>query len=478
MKNKFAIGLFCLMLFHADAAHAKVLQLDDVLASSSAHYPAISAALAKQEAAAAKIQEARGAFDLRADGDVKLRGSGFYDGDYGAAKLVKPLAPFGGEVYTGYRQGRGDFPVYDEELRTKDGGEVNAGVIFSLLRNRDIDDRRFKLQDAGFEESIAALDVLLTKLATQLKAQNAYADWLAAGRILRVYENLLSLARDRQDNLLSRIKAGDAPRIMATENEQNLVKRKAFLNEAKRDFIKRSNDLSLFWRDESGQPLVPDAGHLPKTFPASSVPAAQAVEADIDDVISNRPELKAIAVDMQRQRNRVRIGENNLLPRVDVGVEVARDQGDGLRRLDGTETVGMVKLSVPLQRNLGEGQTKAAQAQLRQLEHERRLTTDALRAGLRNLAADLELNNANLDLSNREVKLARTMQNAERQLLANGTSNLFLVNSREEKTAEAEVKNILSNMYVFKALGSYNAATMKFDALHIATAKDMPDDRK
>ncbi len=475
MRNKVAIFLIaCLAMLCAESVQATELRLKDVLISSSAHYPKVKAAIAKQDAAAAKSQEARGAFDLRLDGDAKLRGSGYYDGDYAAGRLVKPFAPFSGEVYTGYRNGQGDFPIYNDELRTKNGGEISVGVIFSLLRNRDIDDRRFKLQDAGFEQNLVDIDVLLTRLATQMKAQSIYAEWLAAGRILKVYEDLLALAQERQRNLLSRIKAGDAPQIIATENEQNLVKRKAMLNEARRDFIKRSNDLSLFWRDDAGEPVVPDAQNLPGKFPTAAVSTEQSVEADIAKVIETRPELKAIQVNMQQQRNRVRLGENSLLPKVDLGVEVARDQGDGLRRLDGTETIGIIKFSLPLQRNLGQGQTSAAKAQLQQLENEQRLTTDTIRAELHNLAADLRLNRENLALSNQEVGLAEKMQSAERQLLANGTSNLFLLNSREEKTAEARVKNILSNMYVFKAIGNYNAATMKFDKLEIAKIADVP----
>jgi outer membrane protein TolC len=441
MKNKSILLTFIICgVLNAAAVQAKSLDLKDVLESSNLHYPKIKAAIAKQDAARAKSQEARGAFDLRLDGDSKLRTSGFYNGDYISSKLVKPLAPFNGEIYTGYRNGRDDYPVYDEELRTQDGGEASVGMIFSLLRNREIDDRRFKLQDAAFEQSLSDAELLLTRLNTQLKAQYAYAEWLATGMILDVYQGLLHLAEERQKNLLSRIKAGDAPQIMAAENEQNLVKRRAMLNEARRNFIRQSNELSLFWRDDSGNPLVPKKNDLPLKFTSLSLPTAQTVEADISRVIEQRPEIKSIKIGMQQQHNRVRMGENSLLPKVDLGIEIARDFGNGLQRLDGTETIGIVKFSIPLQRNLGQGQTAAAKAELRQLESEQRLAVDTIRAELHNLAADLKMNSDNLDLSNREVKLALTMQDAEQQMLLNGTSNLFLVNSREERTAEARVK--------------------------------------
>lgn len=466
MVNKFSIIAGAIIFFAATSnAQAAPLLLKEVLLSSNAHHPAIQEALAKQDEAAGNTQTARGAFDLRLDGDAKLRPSGYYDGNYAGARLVKPLAPLGAEIYGGYRQGRGDFPVYNEELLTKDAGEFNVGVLFSLLRNRDLDDRRFQLQDALFEQQRAQLDITLTRIGTQLKAMHIYGEWLAAGHMVEVYKGLLSLAQERQRNLKIQVKAGEASSIMATENEQNLLRRQAMLNEALRDFIKKSNDLSIFWRDTEGSPLVPDKADLPKSFVLNAIPPKDAITRDIARVLKTRPELQAVQLGLQQQDNRLRMGENALLPKVDIALELARDQGQGPSRLDGMEGIAMVKVSVPLQREYGLGQVSAAQARLRQIQNQQRLLQDSIQAELQNLAADLELTKANLDISNREVDLAERMQNAERKLLANGTSNLFLVNTREETAAEAKIKNILSHLYVFRTLGSYYAATIQFDKL-------------
>jgi outer membrane protein TolC len=378
------------------------------------------------------------------------------------------LAPLNGEVYTGYRHSHGNLPLYENEFQTQKGGEAHVGMIFSLVRNREIDERRFKVQDAEFEQTLAGVDLILTQLTTQLKAQHAYGEWVAAGHIFKVYEDLLTLAKERQTNLVARIKAGDAPAIMAVENKQNLLKRKALLNEAELHFIKRSNDLSLFWRDEKGDPCVPTLKNLPTHFPSLKIPTLQEVEEDITRVLEKRPELQLLQVQMQQQRNRVRLGENTLLPKIDVGLEVDYTPRNTPGRSQEPETIGLVKLSVPLHTNLGEGQIAAAQAHLRRLHQEQRLITDTIRTELHNLAAELKVSHDNLDLSHEEVSLAEKMQNAERQLLFNGASNMFLLNSREEKTAEAKVKNILCNMYMFKALGSYHTATLQFEKMNLS----------
>ncbi len=471
------LSMFCVVciVFIASPAFAKTLLLDEVLSAADTHFPKVQAALAKQDAAAGKLQEANGAFDLRLDGESKLRSSGYYDGNYAGGKLVQPIAPLGGEIYAGYRSGTGTFPVYNEDLHTKNGGEVGAGVIFSLLRNRDFDDRRFKVKSAEWNQKAARLDTILTRLATQLKALYAYGEWVVAGETFKVYEDLLNLAQERQKNLVKQIHAGSEAKIKATENEQNLVKRQAFLNDAKRELIKRGNQVSLYWRDQSGNPVMPTHEQLPRHLSALPLPEKAAIEADIVTVVQYRPELKIIDLNLQEQNSRVRLGENSAMPKVDLGFDVSQDQGRGPSRFDGTEGIVSLKVSVPLQRNIGNGQANAAKAQIRQLESEQRLTADTIMTELRGIVADLDANNANLQLSNREVALAEQVETAERKLLDNGSSNIFLVNSREEKTAEARIKKISSELYLFKAVGTYYAATMNFQSLKINTDQSIND---
>ena len=192
--------------------------------------PKIQEALQKQEEADAKLQTALGGFDATVEQEGKLRTSGYYDGNTIDSQVVKPLPFANAKLYGGYRYSDGDFPIYENRSFTNDGGEARLGVVFSLLRDRAIDKRRFALQDATLDKDIAALNLTLTQLKVQYEAMHAYGEWVAAGNMLAVYSDLVDVAQERQNGLSTRAKRGDVARILLTENEQNILKRQSERN--------------------------------------------------------------------------------------------------------------------------------------------------------------------------------------------------------------------------------------------------------
>ena len=120
----------------------------DVLQASESHFPSILKALADRRAAEGRVTESLGAFDIVFSADGFDRAAGFYDGTALGGKVLKPLRPLGGQLYGGYSLSNGDFPIYEDENFTNNGGTAKLGVLFSLLRDRDIDARRFGQIDA------------------------------------------------------------------------------------------------------------------------------------------------------------------------------------------------------------------------------------------------------------------------------------------------------------------------------------------
>ena len=133
----------------------------EVLAASKAHFPGILEALARRQAAAGRVTEALGAFDLVFSAAASDRVEGFYEGAAIHGKALKPLRPLGARAYAEYAISAGQFPLYEDAKFTNTGGTVKLGLLFSLLRNRDIDARRFAEIDAGLALQGADLEVLL-----------------------------------------------------------------------------------------------------------------------------------------------------------------------------------------------------------------------------------------------------------------------------------------------------------------------------
>ncbi len=238
---------------------------DEVLRSSALTFPAILEAFEREAAARSDQLAADGAFDLLLKGEAYDRLTGTFSGGFAKAEARQPLRPLGAEVFGSYRVSDGRFPIYENINNTNQLGEVKVGALFSLLRDKNIDQRRFGIEDTRLAASQARLDVLLVKLNVQHEALRAYWRWVAAGEEIRVFEELLEIAEARQIGLTREVNEGGRARIALTENEQNLLRRRTLLEEAKRNFTTAANSLGYYLRDSSGRLIVPTREQLPDT---------------------------------------------------------------------------------------------------------------------------------------------------------------------------------------------------------------------
>jgi outer membrane protein TolC len=464
-RNIFILISFC---FGADFAIAvETITLEKLLKSSIKNYPKIVESLEKIEANEGKVQNALGSFDLQLNNKSNARTSGYYDGRMTDTKLEKNIPDFGSKIYGGYRISDGTYPIYEDKSLTNSNGEYNLGAIFSLLRNRDIDEKRYKLYNSKLSLSASEYELILNQIMVQHQAMQSYYDWLAKGKALEIYEELLAIAEKRQTGLKERIEKGGTAEIYLTENLQYLLKRKTQVVDAKRYFINASNKLSLFYRDKQANTIAIKKENLPKNFPEIPSLNIKKIESEIPDLSKIRPELLMIDTHIEKQKNKQKIGENSTLPLVDLNIEASQDQGTGLKTRDELEGLFMLNVSVPLQKRTGEGLIKEASANIKKLEQRKKLLNEQIHIEIKNIANDLENTKQIVNLSDDEVVAAKKMEKAEVEKFDNGASDFFVVNMREEKTADAKIKNIKAKLEFFKSLTNYYASTMKLEKLFV-----------
>jgi outer membrane protein TolC len=442
---------------------------EEVLRSSALTFPAILEAFEREAAARADQLSADGAFDLMLKGEYYDRLTGFYSGGFAKAEARQPLRPYGAEVFGSYRVSDGTFPTYENYNYTNNLGEVKVGALFSLLRNRDIDSRRFAIEDTRLAASQARLDVMLVQLNVQHEALRAYWRWVAAGEEIRVFEELLEIAEARQIGLSREVSEGARARIALTENEQNLLRRRTLLEQARRDFLTASNALGYYLRGSDGQMVVPTREMLPDLARMKAVTSPEVLATTpVAEVIRNRPELQTFQLALERANNKVALRQNDLQPSLNASVELSRDFGQigpGGPGFDSTDTVVGVTFSVPLQRRTARGAVQRAEAELRETELRQRRIADQITTDVSNILANLGAAIKLADLADAEVKQANQMVQAERTRFRLGAGEFFLVNAREETAANARISAIRAQLAGRLAEASYNAATMNLKAL-------------
>ncbi|WP_237748793.1 TolC family protein [Sphingobium sp. ba1] len=439
------------------------LQLADVLASSRQHAPQVLEALARVRGAQGKRLSAEGAFDTVFSAAADSRLTGYYDSRYAETKVTRPLEQWGGNVYGGYRVSDGRFPIYEDKSYTNQFGEIKAGVVLALLRDRAIDDRRFNRTQAEADIALADADRLFVAIGVQRRALDAYNQWVVAGERLEIVRNLLALAQDRQTGLERQVTLGLRPRIILTENQQNILRRQTLVVQAEQALASAANTLSLYWRDADGRPVIPSPAQLP-----SDLPNPLPLPVDPKSALSMRPDLRTIDVRMQVARDRLALDRNALLPRLDFNAEASRDIGpigEGGRSREGTDTRVGLTFTLPLQRRAAQGRIMQTQAEIEAAMLRGQGLREQIIAEIDTIGVAVDATERLLVLAGDEQARAQDMAQAERRRFEMGASDFFLVNIREEAAADAALRKLDAAYRQLIAHADLAAASADTDAL-------------
>ncbi|MEL7538591.1 MAG: TolC family protein [Pseudomonadota bacterium] len=473
-RNRAASALFLAFLLAASSVNSQTLTLADVRASTQQHVPAILRAIAANRVAAGERDAANGAFDLVFAGDSYNRLGGFWDGRVQTFKATKPVSDYGASIYSQYRLSEGNFPIYEDEFFTNTGGQFKLGVLFSLLRDRDIDARRFALADAEFSLRASEFELMLVRIGLAQEATIAYWRWAAAGQRLAIYRRLLTNALDRNVGLEREVREGARAAIFLTENQQNINRRRALVVRAERDLALAANVLSFYWRDSDGDMRTPVAGQLPmmlqQVLPTAEPETAAEVNARLESVLARHPELGVLRNAIDRSRVRIALRENSLMPRLDGYVEFAHGVGaiaEGGRSRDSTDTVVGLNFSVPIARREARARLTQERDRLSALEFQALEAADRIEQALVAFGFQRFYARELYDLATQEVAQLQTLQNAERQRFAAGASDFFLVNVREENAANSEISLLNARLDAVIADVNFEAATLDFEALDL-----------
>ena len=443
---------------NAADAEPHAVQFDDVVSSVYDSYPLLESALLSRNIALGQRVGAAGAFDLKLKGASENGPQGFYQTYRQNIGVVQPTY-WGGEVFAGYRVGRGDFQPWYQERQTNGGGEFKAGVQVPLARNRDIDARRAELWKAGYSQSLAEPEIQAQLISFVQDASYAYWDWVAAGEYHRIAKRILKLAAERTSRIEAQVKAGlvDPPEL--TDNLRLVAIRQAKVADTRRKMQQTAAKLSVYWRDAAGNPIVATEEQLP------GFPETDAVEDDlttnIQQALQQRPELRML--DLLRQQIQVDYAEavNQLQPEVNAVLWGSQDVGDpSSKKGDKSpfESEAAVYLDVPIQRRKAHGKMTESQAKIAQLAAKRRITADKI-------GVDVQMANAAIVSAWEQVKetsdalrYAEDLAVRERKNQDVGASDLLKVSLREQYAVESAEKHVDALKLYFESQADYRAA--------------------
>jgi hypothetical protein len=94
---------------------------------------------------------------------------------------------------------------------------------------------------------------------------------------------------------------------------------------------------------------------------------------ELENIIDISPKLRSLKLkDIQLENELLEAG-NSLAPKLDLKMEVSQDQGRGDKVLEEQEKKVMLQLSIPIERNIGNGRTQQAKIQRRMVSRKSQL---------------------------------------------------------------------------------------------------------
>jgi outer membrane protein TolC len=436
------------------------VQLDDVVTAIYASYPNLEAAAREREIAAGGALAAMGKFDTHLVGDLVSEAPGYYE-NYRYGLGAKQYTWGGGQVFSGYRLGRGNFEPWYLERETNKGGEFKAGFTVPFFRDRDIDRRRAAVYKTRIQRTAAEPLIQQAIIDAVFEGSLAYWDWVAAGRELEVAREQLEIAAVRQEKIAKAVELGTLKGIELVDNERLIVARRAKLIGAQRKLEQSALKLSLFLRSFDGLPLLPTPEQLPTEFPPVAAPDLGQAPQQITQALTLRPEPRLLNLAAQEAQIDLQQANNLLLPGIDGGIVASQDVGaptSSKRDKSEFELEAGLLLDVPLQRRGARGKLLASQGKLAQLAAKQRLTQQKIAVEVRNALTAMNADYNQIEQARQTVQLAQRMEEAERTKFQQGASNILLINLREQATVDAQLMVIAAEADYFRSAAALHAA--------------------
>jgi len=439
------------------------LTLCEVLQSVMLHYPLLQAVERERGIAAGRLTSAMGAFDTNVTGAGTSLAPGTYE-NYRSDFGMQQLLPYGGvSLFGGYRTGYGDFPTYNLQQLTADAGEFRGGLTMPLAKNRDIDRARATRAQAEIDVSLAEPTILRSRLDYMRAAARSYWNWTGSGERRRAADYLVDLAVERDVEIGLRVDRGAVANIERIDNQQNIALRQAVVVQADRGVQQATIDLSMFFRDPAGKPLLAGRRRM-KPFPEPIAPTPALFEQSLARALAARPEFQRLALQREKLIVERRFAENQILPGLDAQIAGNQDAGFGKSSLSGPFGLDRQVLQaslvfqMPAQRRDARGRLQTLDSQLVQLDRQLAWAQDQVRAEVQDAFSLLERAFEFHRQSLQRLELAKLVADAEREQLRLGRSDVLRVTLREQAKFEADVVEIAARQEFWRAVSDLRAA--------------------
>ena len=421
---------------------SNVLRFDEYLGFVKKFHPIVKQAELVIDESQAKLLKSRGAFDPKIEVDYnrkKFKNTAYYDRLNGTFKIP---TWYGVELKASFDDNSGQY--LNPEAFVPDDGLYSAGVSVSLAQGLLINNRMAALKQAKLfrEQAKADRDIYVNNIL--FEASLVYFKWLQAYNELTLYKTILVNAQLRYTGVQKGVEVGENAEIDATEARIAVNNRKLGLEQSKVKLMKAALELSNFLWLENNIPVELQPNIIPDVNTEPIVDATFNINQlrDQDMLLDEHPKMMSLGYKLESLEVDKRLKANKLLPKINAEYNFLTETPDVARTFNTAEYKGGLNVSFPLFLRKERGDLKLAKIKMQDTEFEINATRVSLENKITALKQELESYVTQNEITTEMVSDYQRMLQAEERKFQLGESSLFLVNSRESKLIDGQLKAI------------------------------------
>lgn len=444
--------ILCFFAFSMSYAQEmdSVLTLEEYLGYVKKYHPIVKQAQLISTEGELKLLKSRGAFDPKLEVDYSQKtfeGTEYYDKLNSTFKIP---TWYGIEFKGSYEINDGYY--LNPESTTPEDGLYSVGVSVSVLKGLLMNDRMALLKTAKLynlqaeeKQKIAVNEILY-------KAISTYFNWLKNYQSKLLFSDYLINAETRLLNIKKSYAAGDKPAVDTLEAKINFRSRQLDLEKAKIGYIKSKLELSNYLWLEDNLPLELQENINPdvNTINAIDIVLTNSI-LNIEDALENHPKLKTLELKKDILTVDKRLKSNNLLPTLDLQYNFLTSDFDQPNSLNTSNYKSGLKFSFPLFLRKERADLKLAKVKLQNVDFDISATEVNLKNKIEATLQEIASYESQYDILYDLVDDYNQLVKSEERKFTLGEGSLFLVNYREVKLIESQLKKIDTEYQLFNS---------------------------
>lgn len=388
---------------------------------------------------------ARGGFDPKIAGSLDRKS---YDDKNYYTRIesdVKVPLWFGADVKASYSRNSGEFLSSSEFL--PDRGIWSVGITVPLGKGLIIDERRAEVGKAEIFANVTEQERVIMINELILDAILAYQSWQLADSKVQIFQAGVVFATERYQNVVGSFINGDKPAIDTLEAKIAIQGRQQALLQAQQAEQNSRIALQNFLWQEGYIPLE----LVPEARPDVNQPSlfqdwVDSLSIYTVEIVESHPELRLYQYKIDELDIDQRLNKENLKPDVNISFNplIGSTEDNLFRSYDVNDYKLGASVAYPLFTRKERGKLQLTDIKIQETQSQRDLKRQNLITKL-----NTYLNNSNalreqLLLIEQTTDNYAALVNAENQKFQYGESSLFLINSREQKLLESQMKVVES----------------------------------